>query len=241
MNIDRNSHVPVYWQIKEDLYKKIVTGVLKTDDQIPSEPKLAEMYNVSRLTARNAVTELVNEGYLYRVHGQGTFVCKPRVETSSSKITSFMEDMTRRGFSVHSKVLIAQVFDPDENIRELLKLSAGDKAYYLRRLRFANAEPIVLQDAFLPCTHCKGLLDENLETESLYDILRNKYNLVISLARESLEARAAEKEQAEYLQIDRGAPILYSKRLTMLKNDIPIEYVTSWYRGDRYIFEIELK
>jgi GntR family transcriptional regulator len=87
MIIKKGSHVPVYWQIKEDLYSQIISGQLKPNERIPSEPKLAKKYNVSRLTARNAVTALVNDGYLSRVQGQGTFVKQPRVEASSGEFT----------------------------------------------------------------------------------------------------------------------------------------------------------
>ncbi len=241
MDIDRSKKVPVYWQIKEIIHDQIISGELKPGDQLLSEPKLAAQYDVNRLTVRSAITELVNSGYLYRVHGHGTFVSKPRVESASSNITSFKDDMEKRGYEVHSDILAAQKIRAEDAIHDLLGLKHGDWVYYIRRLRYANNEPIVLQDSHIPCRLCKGLLDEDLERESLYGILRKRYHLEIANARESLEACKAAQAQAALLGIAVGDPVLYSKRLAALESGEFLEYTTSWYRGDRYIFEVKLQ
>ncbi len=239
--VKKNSHVPVYWQIKEDIYSQIISGELKPNERIPSEPKLAKKYNVSRLTARNAVTALVNDGYLFRVQGQGTFVKQPRVEASSGEFTGFMEDMRRRGFTVRSEVISSGSMPVPEELCEPLALEQHEEVYRIRRLRYANEEPIVLQETYLVADKCTGIDRFNLETESIYQHLREDYQLEIGIARESLEAQIASEENGGLLRIDRGAPILFSKRLTFLSNGLPIEFCYSWYRGDRYVFELELK
>ncbi len=241
MKIDRISHIPFYLQIKNDIYNEIINGAVKPDKQILSEPKLAEKYQVNRLTARKAITELVNEGYLYRIHGQGTFVKKTTEDTSSLRVTSFIEDMNKRGIQVESKVLIASKMDPDEKLEDILKLKTGDKVYYIRILRYVNKEPIVLTDVYLPSKLCTGILDQDLEKESLYKILKNQYKLGIINAKETMEALLAKDVFSDLFGIDPGAPVLYSTRLSMLPHNIPIAYSCSWYRGDRYIFEIDLK
>ncbi len=240
IEIDRTNHVPIFWQIKQDLHKKILSGFYKVEEQIPSESKLAEKYKVNRLTARSAVTELVNEGLLYRRQGQGTFVCRQRIETGIARLSSFMNDMKEKGYSVFSEVLVKEEKEPSAQMKEYLKIHPGDTVYNIKRLRFANGEPIVLQDAFIPSQYCSGLLDYNFEKVSLYETLKNNYSLDISHASESLEARIADDEQADYLRVSKNSPILFSFRLTMLDDDTPIECVTSLYRSDRYKFEIKL-
>lgn len=239
--VKKNSHVPVYWQIKEDLYAQILDGWLKPNERIPSEPKLAKKYNVSRLTARNAVTALVNDGYLFRVQGQGTFVRQPRVEASSGEFSGFMEDMQRRGFKVCSRVLSSGRIPVPQELLEPLALSETEEVYRIRRLRFANEEPIVVQEVYLVAELCEGIDRFNLETDSIYQHLIDDYHLELGSARESLEARAADEEMAGNLEISPGMPVLFSKRLTFLSNESPVEYTYSWYRGDRYVFELELK
>ncbi len=239
--VKKDSHVPVYWQIKEDLYEQIIGGELKPNEKIPSEPKLAKKYNVSRLTARNAVTALVNDGYLFRVQGQGTFVKQPRVEASSGEFTGFMEDMRRRGFTVRSKILSSGTVPVPEDLTDVLGLQEGEEVYRIRRLRYANEEPIVIQEVYLVASLCPGIDRYNLETGSVYQHLREDYHLELGVGRESLEATSADEECAEQLGLKTGAPVLFSKRRTFLSNGLPIEYCYSWYRGDRYVFELELK
>ncbi len=239
--VSKNSRVPVYWQIKEDIYSQIVSGELKANDQILSETKLAKKYNVSRLTARNAVNTLVNEGYLVRVHGHGTFVKQPRVEVSTDELSGFMEDMQKRGFKVRSKVIKVDKLLAPEELMEILKLNDSDCVYQIKRLRFANEEPIVIQDVFLNADFCPGIIDINLETDSIYRHLREDYNLSRFTAWESLEARNSDEKTAKYLEIQPHDAVLFSKRLTFLENGAPIEYSYSWYRGDRYVFEMSLK
>jgi len=196
---------------------------------------------VSRLTARNAVSELVKEGYLYRVHGQGTFVSKPRVETSYSRFTGFMEDMRKRGYRTHSKVLEASEISASSELQEVLQLEKKERVYKIARLRFANDEPIVIQEAYLPSKMCPGIIEEDLENNSLYEIMGKKYGIFIDHASDRLEAISATGEQAEQLGINEGNPILYFNRISFLKDETPVEFAKSWYRGDRYVFEIELR
>jgi GntR family transcriptional regulator len=238
--INHDAPVPIYYQIMQDLKQKIVSGVFKPNDRIPSEESLAKQYGISRMTARNAVTQLVNEGFLYRVHGKGTFVSKPRVEKSFAPLTGFVEDMRAKGFVPGSKVLSFTEIVPNLKIRSILELDASEHVFEIIRLRYANAEPIVIQKAYVPSRFCPTLLEDDLESNSLYEILAKKYGLVLFKASQRMEAISATKEHAELLGIKRGKPLLFVKRTSSLENKIPVEYVEIWYRGDRYAFEVEL-
>ncbi len=240
MEIDRKSHVPVYWQIKEDLHRQIMQGEILPKERIPSEPKLAESYGVSRLTARNAVTELVNEGYLHRVHGQGTFVTKPKFEESGARFSGFFDTMTRKGYKVSSRVLVNEEIIPDFEVQEQLKLAEGKKVYRIKRLRFAGKEPIGIQDVYIPADRCQGIGELDLENDSIYRFLAEEKLLNLKNAKEKLEAVSADGEHAALLGIQAGDPVLFTRRLTTLTGDIPIEYSLSWYRGDSYVFEVDI-
>jgi GntR family transcriptional regulator len=240
MEIDRKSHVPVYWQIKEDLHRQIMQGEILPKERIPSEPKLAESYGVSRLTARNAVTELVNEGYLQRVHGQGTYVTKPKFEESGARFSGFFDTMTRKGYKVSSRVLTVKEIIPDPEVKEQLKLAVGQMVYRIKRLRFAGKEPIGIQDVYLPAERCRGITDIDLENDSIYRFLEEEKLFNLKKAKEKLEAVSADEGNAELLGIRPGDPVLYTRRLTTLSGEIPIEYSRSWYRGDSYVFEVDI-
>jgi len=238
--VNHDAPVPIYYQIKQDLQDKIIGGIFKPNDRIPSEETLAKQYGISRMTARNAVTQLVNEGFLYRVHGKGTFVSKPRVEKSFAPLTGFVEDMKAKGFVPGSKVLALNQVQPNTKLRNLLELEGKEKVFEIIRIRFANAEPIVIQKAYIPFKIAPFLIQEDLENNSLYEILDRKYGAVLFKARQRMEAVSANKEQAELLGLKRGKPLLYIERISYLENNTPVEYVEMWYRGDRYAFEVEL-
>lgn len=238
--INHDAPVPIYYQIKQDIQQQIIVGKIKPNERIPSEETLAKQYGISRMTARHAVTQLVNEGFLYRVHGKGTFVSKPRVEKSFAPLTGFVEDMRARGFVPGSKVLALREINPPNKVKGVLQLGGADAVFEIARLRSANAEPIVIQKAYIPSKLCPALLQNDFENSSLYEVLAKKYGLILFRASQRLEAVSATREQAELLGIKRGSPLLYVERISYLEDSTPVEFVEIWFRGDRYAFEVEL-
>ena len=241
MKIDRKSHVPVYWQIKESILKEITSGNLKPGDKILSEPQLKDKYGVSRLTARSAVTELVNEGYLIRKQGYGTFIQKPRIENSQERFKGFKSDMEDKGFTVSSTILESREISAPEFIQSSLVLDSNHKVFKIKRLRFANNEPIVIHESYIPSELCPNLLQYDFGKGSLYSVFTDKYKKTINNATEHLEAISADSEIASLLEIKQGDPILFIQRTSFIEDNIPFEYSRSWYRGDRYIFDIHLQ
>lgn len=241
MEIDPLSRVPAYWQIQEKILKEITDGILKPGDKILSEHQLSEKYEVSRPTARNAVTELVNKGYLYRKQGRGTFVQKPRIENSQENFRGFKADMEARGFTVKSEVLRAEKISPSSEVQEVLQLSQKAEVFRIKRLRYANNEPIVIHESHIPEKYFPSLLNHDFSSESLYALFQKERGIIIQNATEHLEAVSATGAIAEQLQIKRGSPILFIKRVSYIAMGEPFEYSRSWYRGDRYIFDIHLQ
>ena len=221
MKIDRKSHVPVYWQIKESILKEITSGKLKPGDKILSEPQLKEKYGVSRLTARSAVTELVNEGYLVRKQGYGTYIQKPRIENSQERFKGFKSDMEDKGFIVRSEILETEKIPAPDFIQSSMELNKEDMVFKIKRLRFANNEPIVIHESYIPSVFCPDLLQFDFGKESLYSVFSSRYKKIILNATEHLEAISADKDTASYLEIKKGDPILYIQRTSFIQDNKP--------------------
>jgi GntR family transcriptional regulator len=238
--LDKSNHIPIFIQIRSLILDQIRSGKLKPNEQILSEARLAELYGVSRLTVRSAITELVNDGFLVRLHGKGTFVRKPRVESSTSAGGHFIKEMRDKGYTVSTEVLDHHECAVPASIRPILALHAGDSVYSLRRRRSVNNEYLLITETWLPAALCPGLPRRYLSQNSLYDTLQQEYGLVLGTAHETLEARTASAGLAAELAVAEGSPILFSTRTTALADGTPIEFTNCWFRGDRYIYELTL-
>jgi GntR family transcriptional regulator len=239
--IYRNSPVPRYHQLKEILRDRIRQGEWKPGDLIPSERELSETYSISRMTARQAITDLVNEGVFFREQGKGTFVAQNRITQQLLRLTGFTEDIRARGQRPSTKVLSAAMLPADEVIAEQLRIDPGTLVFSLRRLRLADDEPLAIEDSALNFKGCEGLLDEDLEHNSLYRLLEQKYGMPLMEAEQEIEAGLATPENAEVLQISVGSPVLFTRRTTFTDRNRPIEYARSVYRGTKYTFYTHLK
>ncbi len=227
--------VPMYFRIQQNILGQIQSGSLKPGQQLPTEIELAQQYQVSRITAKRALDELVRQGRAFRQQGRGTFVAQTRIHDISG-FGSFTEDMKARGLVPGAKVLMFKEIEPDTDISTRLQLESGEHVYMLKRLRLANDQPVAVETAYLPCRLCPGLIKEDLNNTSLYAILGEKYQLVPTWADAEFEARTANKEEAFLLELPAGKPVLSARRVTFSANYDVIEAVSSVYRGDRFTF-----
>lgn len=240
MSITPKSLPPRYYQIMTALREQITTGSLRSGDLLPSERELCTHFGVSRLTVRQALSELAREGWLVRMQGRGTFVTRPKVVQALVKLTSFTEDMILRGMAASGRMIDAGVHRADPGIVETLHLPLGANVIVLRRLRFADQEPIALEESFLPHARFVDLLDHFDGTQSLYEVLRKRYGVRLGHAYQSLEATVASGEVAPLLDVKPGAPLLLLERHTLDVEGTDVEFVRSLYRGDRYRFYANL-
>jgi len=238
-NLARQSPIPLYYQLKGIFRSWIVSGKFDSDKRFPSENELQEQYNVSRMTIRRALSELVNEGFLVREQGRGSFVVQQRVQDQLRQLTSFTEDMQLRGLVTASKVLSFQVV-VDGEVAQKMDISEHEELVRLERVRLVEEEPIALQTAFVRHHFCPGLAESGLVEGSLYKTLEGSYGLRLGRALQTLEAKPADEYEARLLQIEKGYPVLALERLTYLHNGGAIEFVRSTYRGDQYRFTVEL-
>ncbi len=239
--IYRNSPLPRYYQLKEIMRERVQSDEWKPGDLIPSERELSEKYGISRMTARQAITELVNEGLFYREQGKGTFVSQRKITQQLIRLTGFTEDIKARGQKPGTKVISAQMFPADETTAEKLSIDPGTLIFRLQRLRLADDEPLAIELSQISFKGCERLLEEDLEQNSLYRLLETKYGIPLMEADQELEAGLAGNEEVQLLKISLGRPVLFTRRITYTERNQPIEYAKAVYCGNKYIFHTHLK
>jgi len=230
---------PLYSQIKSHLLEAIESGQLRPGDRVPSERELTTQFAVSRMTARQALTELENMGRLVRIQGKGTFVATPKLTQSLASLTSFTEDMRSRGMVPGARVLAVGEEPASLRVATALGIREGDRVIKVERLRLADGEPMALETSRVPADCCPDLLVSDLTDRSLYQVLRER-GVELARATQSLEAVLADGPEAEVLRVKDGAALLLLERVSCDPQGRPVEYVRSLYRGDRYRFITEL-
>ncbi len=237
-SILKNSPIPLYHQLKEILKEIIAHQAPHTP--LPSETEISLHFGISRPTIRQALTELVNEGYIYRSKGKGTFV-KPQKFTRNfgQWHGSMGEEITQLGYTVSTRILRMEYVFADEALLHLFPLEHRQKMLCIERVRAVEHTPILFIKSFLPSEKVKGFETVDLTDTSLHHALESTYGYTIERTRRILEAVAADGDQADYLDVPVGTPLQYFENIVYLDNGEPIEYSFGWYRGDtvRLTFE----
>lgn len=238
--IDKNTPVPMYYQLKKIIQDMIKDGRLKPGDMLPTEIELSEMFSISRTTTRQAMTELVMEGALYRIKSKGTFVSENKVVQDFTNVIRASHNLLRsQNVKTTTKVLELSVIKADGVVAEQLQLEKGMEVIHLKRLRYVNNEPNVLADAYLPMV-CKDMLDVDMNETGLYQFLDMKPETTPAYAVRHLQAVLAD-DDAELLNIEKGAPIQLTTSVTYTKEEKPIEYSVAKFRGDTNVFRCEVR
>jgi len=238
--ISRENPLPLYHQIKDYLKKKIDSGDLEPHDRLPSGKALAEEFDVSQMTIRQALSELAKENYIYRKRGEGSYVAEHRMRHAILNLNSFSEEMEKRGSKPSSEVLQKRVIDVNENLCNRLNCSKKEKVVKIKRIRFADKEPLALQTAFIRRKFCPGLEDVDFTDTSLYEVLENKFDITISKANQEIEAISVGDSEAEHLKVEAGSNGLLIRRTVSNDLEEPLEFTRSVYRGDRYTLFVSL-
>ncbi len=240
--IDRNSKMPLYFQLYEILKSSIRNGKWKPGDMIPPESELVTCYKISRTTIRQVLDMLVSEGLIYRERGRGSFVAKPALEEALIHIISFTDDMRQRGRGPGTKVLTSELIPAPQDIAERLQIEAGEELAHLIRLRLADDEPMSIEDSYLIHRRCPGILDGDYESNSLREAIERRYGISWSHAKQVIRAILATSSLAKSLSIRSGDALLYIERVSFSQQHrIPVEFLRIYYRGDRYSLYNELQ
>lgn len=236
--IDNKSKLPYYTQLKEWILQQVDSGILKKGEKIPSEMDLAQQHGISRPTVRQAIGELVQEGYLIKKRGLGTFVSSPIITGNANVFTTFADGMRASGLADQAKLIHGQMIQASEKLAEDLLISPGSNVFKIVRLRLANDEPLAIRTSFIPCKLYPELLEEDLEGVPLYELFQRKGHTAMGSS-QSFQAVGALTEEAELLQVDTGTPMILWNGVAYNEENIPIEKYKALYLGSRFRFTIE--
>lgn len=220
-----------------DVLAELATRDLGPGASIPSERDLMATYDVSRATVRKAIDSLVVGGLLEKIHGKGTFVARPRIE-SRLHLASFSEDMRRRGLTPATRLMRVDEERPPADVVRTLRLGARGTAWRIDRVRLADGQPMAVEQGWYPRSLLPDLDTADL-TGSLYTLFAERYGLVIDGAEQTLWGESAEGVTARRLEAPAHTPLLVFRRVSSAAGR-PVEHVVSRYRGDRYQVHMSL-
>lgn len=238
--IDKNSPIPIYHQLEESIKQLIESGQLKPGDALPSEREYSEQFGISRMTVRQAIINLVNERFLYRVRGKGTFVMEQKFEQNLQGLTSFTEDMKARGMEASSKLINFEIIPADAKLASALNIQEHGPVYKIKRIRLAENIPMALERTYISANLVQGLTSEIVKN-SLYYYVEETLHMKIAGGTQVIEASIANKEEVKLLEIPELSPVMIMERSSKLEDNTVFEIVKSTYRADRYKFMIDLK
>ena len=231
---------PVWAQIESSLRSRISSGELGPGQRLPAERDLARQLGVSRMTVRQALGSLADQGLVERGVGRGKFVSAAgKVVYDLTRVAGLTEVAQRHGLQAGARILEARERAAPAGVARALELDQSATVIRLRRLRSAGGRPIALEDSWLPAARVPGLLDRDLGG-SLYGLLRDAYGLAPAEAVERLEPVAAGAFEARVLRIDVGAPLMLLERVVRTATGVPIEYARDRHRGDRSRFLVRI-
>jgi GntR family transcriptional regulator len=240
--IMRNDLVPIYHQLYQILRDRILSGEWQTGDLLPPEPELMAIYDVSRITVRKAVELLANENLVYKRRGKGTFVSMATLKSDASRIVGFEDDMAQRGMTPSTRLITKDVVTVSRVTAEKMNMEVGDELAFIKRLRLADGDPILLEEVYLVHKYCPGILQHGDFTDiSLFDVLEDIYDIRIERAKQTITAMVATPEFEGLMKMSASEAVIFIERISYSQLDIPVEFRRMYYRADRYALELALK
>jgi len=234
---------PRYRQVADVLAASILGGEMRPGDRVPSERVIAQRHGLSRMTARQAVELLVRRGLVYRRPGSGTYVAPERVERRLQRFAGFSEQMRDQGIEPGGRVLAVRMIDreTDPDVLDALNLANGARCWCIRRVRFGDGEPLVVEESHVPAHLFPGLDSHDLAAGSLYELMGERYGIRPVRAHETIEPTVCEPDDARHLATRPGSPAVVVTRIAFDEGDRAVEYARDVYRGDRTRFVVDLR
>jgi GntR family transcriptional regulator len=230
----------LYARIEETIATEIAQGEYRPGDQLPTEDELLQRFQVSRITVRRAIQNLVSRGLLEIRRGLGTFVLSPRIEAELTKLKGFVEDMQSVGRRATARVVSQGVIAASARVAERLQLAKGTKVMQIKRVRLADDTPISFDETYLPLLLGKQIVRNDLRLHPIFTLLEEEYGVPLVEADYELEAVIATKAVADALQVKVGSPIFQIERTSLTIGNQPVDYEVLSYRGDIVRFVTKL-
>lgn len=240
--IPGESPLPLYVQIRDSLRRQILDGSYQVHERLPSENEMMAMFGVSRITIRQALRDLHNEGLVFSAQGKGTFVSKPKAVQNVQRLEGFGEAMAAQGYEASARVLSIQRLKAPKAVAAALDLSPGDEAVEVKRVRYLNRSPVCIENSYFPLDIGRQMFGLDLSGD-IFPMLENEFGIPLGGADISLDAVLADDEACQYLNLKSGEAILRVERLTHDRNGRAIDFEYLCYRGDsfKYQFRIDRK
>lgn len=240
-DLSTSSPQPLYRQLRELLRASILDGTFQPMEKLPSESELGERYGVSRITVRQALSDLRQEGLVFRISGKGTYVSVPRAAEPLVPLQGFSEAMHQAGREAQSRLLSISTLPADVRIAHALEVALESPVIEIRRVRYLDRAPISLDISFFRPELGQKLQAEDLASRDIFSLLENECGLVLDHADVSIEATAADEAWCAVLALEAGAPVLRIERLTRDMQGHPIEYEHLFYRGDAFQYRLRVE
>ena len=229
---------PLYEQIKDTLRGRILDGTYAPHSQMPSEHELCALFGVSRITVRQALGDLQKEGLLFKLHGKGTFVSKPKAFQNVTSLQGFGEAMSSMGYEIVNQLRSFRIVEASRHVAAKLNLPEGAPVAEIHRVRLLNREAVSLEITWLPEIFGKRLANADLATRDIFLILENDCGVPLGHADVAIDAILADDEIAAALPVEEGSPVLRIERLTHDATGAPIDYEYLYFRGDAFQYRL---
>lgn len=233
--------MPLFQQVKESIRNKILEGTYRPHEKLPSEREMTEGYAVSRITIRQALSELQREGLIFKINGKGTFVSLPKARFDVSKLRGFGESAASIGQEAFSKLIAINTEKCSDGLAQKLHLEKGAAVTKIQRLRFLNREPLAFDITYAPAHLGERISAADLQTRDIFDIVENDCGVSISSAGVNAEAINSEESLASHLKIEPQSAVLHIERTIYGQQDSPILYENLYYRGDSFKFGLHIE
>jgi GntR family transcriptional regulator len=238
LHIDFESKVPLYYQLKEQIKQCIMSGKYKDGDLLPSEREFGDQYELSSTTVRRALNDLVQESFLERKAGKGTFVRRRKVTRDLRKVLGFTKNMSEMGLKPSTTVLSKNVVSANAFARQRMGLEKGIRVVRLKRLRLADGVPMMLETRYIRSDLCPGIEKEELSS-SLWKVFEEKYGLNPNRHSQRMAIATVTGHEASLLTLQNNSNVFLIIGVTYVKDNVPIECEKSLYRSDKYELAFE--
>jgi len=236
--VDKRSSKPLYLQIQTVLEQRILSGEWKSGDKVMSENQISAEYKVSRVTARQAIEQLIAKNMLFRSPGKGTFVTNHDLPFGFSAMMSFSRSLQSKGFSVETRILDEGIFPAPEEVATKLRLEIDTEVVIVRRLRIVNDIPAAIHTSYFNARIFAKLLEIDLTVESILEAAERISGTFVAYSQDSLRAVPALLADADLLQVPPGTPMMELEGVVHDEQNIPCRYTKGLYRGDLFRLDV---
>ena len=234
------SPVPLYTQVRERLRADILDGTYPAHAQLPSESELGALFQASRITIRQALSDLQRENLIFKIPGKGTFVAKPKAFQQLSQLEGFAEAMTRMGYEVRNRVISHKTVPASPRVAERLGLAVGTSVAQIKRVRHINRTPVSYEVTYLPHAIGERLRQEDLAGRDIFLILENDFGIPLGHADLQVDATLADEALSRALDVSEGTALLRIERLTHTADGEPLDFEDLLFRGDAFQYRLRI-